>query len=153
MRIKALIASGVVGAERLISHLPGGDNASRIKGLRHHLARAEYYQSRGELAEIEARIGDGEVDLKLTNGALIDAKAWTQSWWEGSSPEGLKNDSARLEVMRKLELQVTNYLKAAPTATLKLEFSSYIPPEVTDMVNRLKANPLYAGRILPPEVV
>src|SRR5262249_50923794 len=79
--IGALHASNpTVQALRLRLQLPGQQKAARYKGLPYELMRAQHYAGTFDLLEVErpttsASAGNGECDLLLTGGRLIDCKA------------------------------------------------------------------------------
>jgi ElaB/YqjD/DUF883 family membrane-anchored ribosome-binding protein len=134
---------GTSTALELIKQLPGGVNHGRSKGLVYQLARTEAYKEAGILRAVEKSLGSGhgEVDILLTNDQLVDAKAWTQLWWD---------ELSQLERERQIDdlsSQVTKYLAASSAYKLRLEFKYFVPPQVRSMIDEFVALPAYTGRI------
>ncbi|MCS6863573.1 MAG: hypothetical protein RMJ56_01830, partial [Gemmataceae bacterium] len=82
-RIRALnsataTADAVPGAALMFQSLR---HPTQRFGVPFHLDRAEYYRSQGTLIGIEvattSSLGNGYVDLLLSDGTAIDCKAWT----------------------------------------------------------------------------
>ncbi len=126
--IVALINSTAVHvhAERLILMLPAGQHDDRIAGLEYQLQRTMTYASSGELAGVEFVVGSGakEVDILLSNGTMIDTKDWNAAFIA-------KLDLTTKSAERK---KYENYLRAQPTRTLQLEFSTQVPQFVVDLM-------------------
>jgi hypothetical protein len=96
-------------------------------GVAYHLDRAEYYNdpTRRELVGIEVQtaapppLGNGRVDLMLTNKRAIDTKAWTGF---DSKPQNIQD-----ELIRSLQRAADKYLASANVDTMIFEFRGAVP--------------------------
>jgi hypothetical protein len=134
-RMQALQQAGVRGVEKLVDQLPGGNrynqHPERLTGMHYQLLRSEAYARAGRLAEVEYPVGTGEVDLRLTDGTLVDAKGWSEQNWQ-DLPQAERNSRTN-----DLRQQILTYL-GSNNFQLRLEFRYFIPEEVAAMISDLR---------------